>query len=108
MRREVIGAAMAFCIVASGNALAGRGETTDLHVPPERQADIREWVVKNPPKAYRFTETVVVGTTLPAEVELAPVPEAWGTELRTYHYVYGDGRVVLVEPASRRVVYVVE
>jgi hypothetical protein len=51
---------------------------------------------------------VVIGATLPAEVELAPAPEAWGPELRSYHYVYGGDKVYLVEPDSRRLVYTVD
>jgi hypothetical protein len=105
MRCELFAAALPIGLGAGGQALAI--ETTEKHLPPETMGDIREWVVKNPPRPYRFTEEVVIGATLPAEVELAPVPEAWGPELRSYHYVYGSNRVYLVEPGSRRVTYIV-
>ena len=104
MRRELCVAAFAVGLLA-GQAQAI--ETTEKQLPSQSMSDIREWVVKNPPRAYRFTEQVVIGTTLPAEVELAPAPEAWGPELRSYHYVYGGDRVYIVEPDSRRVVYAV-
>lgn len=107
MRYAAIGAALAIGFL-SGAPAFGAGETTDLHVPPQSQTDVREWVVKNKPRAYRFQEPVVVGATIPGEAETLAVPEAWGSELRAYHYVYADNRVYLVEPASRRVVYIID
>ena len=54
----------------------------------------------------KINQEVVVGSTLPEEVELVPVPEAWGPTLRTYHYVYTGDRFYFVEPSSRRVVHI--
>jgi hypothetical protein len=105
MRRELFAAAMAVGLGAGGQAIAI--ETTEKHLPPETMGDIREWVVKNPPRPYRFTEQVVIGATLPEDVTLAPAPEAWGPTVRSYHYVYGGNQIYLVEPGSRQVVYIV-
>ena len=44
---------------------------------------------------------VVVGAGLPETVQLRPVPDY------EYNYVYVNGQPVLVEPQSRRIVYVV-
>ena len=109
MRREFFGAALAIGLLTGGDQAFAAGETTDLHVPPQTRTDVREWVVKNKPKAYRFTDRVDVGTTLPPDVTIGAVPEAWGPELRSYHYVYGeDDRVFLVEPSGRRVVHILD
>jgi hypothetical protein len=106
MRRELIGSIAAIGLFAGSQALAI--ETTEKQLPSRSMSDIREWVVKNPPKPYRFREQVVVGATLPEDVTLAPAPETWGPELRSYHYVYGGDRVYLVEPDSRRVTYIID
>ena len=107
MRYTAISAALALGLL-SGTPAYSAGETTDLHVPPQTRVDVREWVVKNKPRAYRFKQPVVVGATIPAEVETVAVPEAWGAEVRPYHYAYADDRVYLVEPTSRRVVYIID
>ncbi len=110
MRREFFGAALVIGLLTGGGQALAAGETTDLHVPPQTRTDVREWVVKNKPKAYRFTDRVVVGTTVPPDVTIGAVPEPWGPELRSYHYyVYGeDDRVILVEPSGRRVVHIID
>ena len=51
---------------------------------------------------------VTVGATLPADVELAPVPETWGPAFRSYRYIYTGDDVVLVDPGSRRVIQVID
>ena len=53
----------------------------------------------------------VVGASVPAEVELAPVPETVITEVpdfRSYRYFRHGDDVILVEPGSRRVVHVID
>lgn len=107
MRRELIMGAFGIGILAGSPAFAA-GETTDLHVPPQTQTDVREWVVKNKPRAHRFAEPVVVGATIPSDVQLETVPNEWGADLRPYRYVVADGRVHLVDPSSRAVVYIIE
>ena len=44
---------------------------------------------------------VVVGAGLPDTVEIRPIPEY------DYNYVYVNRQPVLVEPESRRIVYVI-
>jgi hypothetical protein len=107
MRSTAITAALAFGLL-SGTPAYSASETTDLHVPPQTRVDVREWVVKNKPRAYRFKEPIVVGATIPSDVQTMAVPEAWGSEVRPYHYAYSDNRVYLVEPTSRRVVYIID
>lgn len=48
-------------------------------------------------------ERIVVGATVPSDVELVAVPSEWGPSLTRYRYVYSNSRVMLVDPGSRTV-----
>jgi hypothetical protein len=80
----------------------------NITIAPERRTMMRDYVRRENIKPRHFNERIAVGTTLPSDVELVPVPEAWGPELRTYRYVYADDRFFFVDPSSRRVVQVIE
>src|SRR5262245_23038355 len=77
-------------------------------IAPEQRTTIREYVVKEKIRPHRLQSRVTVGATLPADVELAPIPETWGPTFRSYRYVYTGDDVVLVDPSSRRVVEVID
>jgi Protein of unknown function (DUF1236) len=77
-------------------------------IAPEQRTVIRDYMVKEKIRPYRMQSRVTVGATLPAEVELAPVPETWGPTFRSYRYVYTGDDVVLVDPSSRRVVEIID
>jgi uncharacterized protein DUF1236 len=77
-------------------------------IAPEQRTVIRDYVVKEKIRPYQMQSRVTVGATLPADVELAPVPETWGPTFRSYRYVYTGDDVVLVDPSSRRVVHVID
>jgi len=77
-------------------------------VSPEQRTTIKEYVVKEKVRPHRLQSRVTVGATLPADVELAPVPETWGPSFRSYRYIYTGDDVVLVDPTSRRVIDVID
>jgi hypothetical protein len=77
-------------------------------IAPEQRSTIKEYVVKEKIRPHKLQSRVTVGTVLPADVELAPVPETWGPTFRSYRYVYTGDDVVLVDPSSRRVVEVID
>jgi Protein of unknown function (DUF1236) len=77
-------------------------------VTPEQRTTIREYVTKEKVRPHHLQSRVTVGATLPADVELAPVPETWGPSFRSYRYIYTGDDVVLVDPSSRRVVDVID
>ena len=81
---------------------------TVIEISPEQRVQIKEYVVKQNVRPIAVQETITVGSTIPAEVELAPVPSDWGSSISTYRYVYSSDHVVLVEPSSRRVVQIIE
>lgn len=59
----------------------------------------------------RVSERYVVGETVPADVEIYDMPASIYTEVpavRSYRYVRSDRGVVLVDPAQRRVIDVID
>ena len=64
--------------------------------PPQ----IRTYVTSNPVDPVYLQGEVVVGAGLPETVQLRPVPDY------SYRYVYVNRQPVLVDPASRRIVYI--
>jgi hypothetical protein len=80
----------------------------DVVITPEQDTVIREYVTKQkvepvtPPADFE----VSVGATLPdtVEVHALDVPDM---QVR-YDYVVLGGRTVLVEPASRKIVHIIE
>src|SRR5947207_4409378 len=108
MKRLLIGSAIAVGLLMSGYAMA---QTATVTIAPEKRAIIKQYVVKQKIKPITIKERVRVGMAVPAEVELAPVPEAIYTEVptvRNYRYFYWDDRVVFVDPANRHVIEIVE
>lgn len=66
-------------------------------VPPPQ---VQTYVTSNPADPVYLDGEVVVGAGLPETVQLRPVPDY------NYRYVYVNRQPVLVDPASRRIVYV--
>lgn len=99
------------CLVISTIAialLAPHAMAQTIVVAPEQRTIIRDYVVKEKVRPYKLQSRVIVGSTLPADVELAPVPETWGPSFRSYRYIYTGDDVVLVDPSDRRVVHVID
>ncbi|GAC1503479.1 MAG: hypothetical protein NVS2B1_12840 [Bradyrhizobium sp.] len=67
----------------------------------------RSYVVEQRRPSYQYREDVRVGAVLPEQgVTYYEVPAEYGA--REYRYTVVNGRTVLVEPRSRRIVEVVE
>ena len=101
-RAAMIGAAAA--ALFTGQALA----QSVITVEPEQRTRIREYIVQQHVRPVAVEEHVTVGATLPDDIKLAPVPQAWGPSVTHYRYVYTNDHVVLVDPSTRRVVQIVE
>jgi hypothetical protein len=101
MRRLVLAAAVT--VLAASPLMA-----QTVVIAPEQRAVIKEYVVKEKVRPYKLQSRVTVGATLPADVDLVPVPETWGPAVRSYRYVYTGDDIVLVDPSSRRVVEVID
>ncbi len=80
----------------AGGAIGGAATGTVID-PPER---VRTYVSSNAVEPVYLDGEVVVGAGLPETVVLRDIPDY------EYRYVYVNGQPVLVEPGSRRIVYV--
>jgi len=67
----------------------------------------RTYVVEQRRPSYQYREDLRVGAVLPEQgVTYYDVPQEYG--VRDYRYTVVNGRTVLVEPRSRRIVEIVE
>ena len=92
----LIGGPVGAVVGGAGGAIAGGAAGTVID-PPEK---VRTYVSSNEIDPVYLDGEVVVGAGLPETVELREIPDY------EYRYVYVNGQPVLVEPSSRRIVYV--
>jgi uncharacterized protein YraI len=92
----IIGGPVGAVVGGAAGVVAGGavGQTID---PPEQ---VRTYVRSNAVEPVYLDGEVVVGASLPETVALQQIPDY------EYRYVYVNGQPVLVEPGSRRIVYV--
>ena len=110
MKRALI-AVSGLAMLMSAQALAqtvGVGPAETVVIEPEQRTVIKDYVVKEKVAPVRVQERISVGVRLPADVELRPVPPAWGPKFSKYRYVYADDHVYLVEPSNRTVIQVID
>jgi uncharacterized protein YraI len=84
-------------VVGGGAGFVAGGAAGQAIDPPER---VRTYVTSNQVDPVYLDGEVVVGAGLPETVTLREIPDY------EYRYVYVNGQPVLVEPGSRRIVYV--
>ena len=85
--------------------------TTTWTVQPEERTVLHDYIQKARVRPEVVKEEVVVGTPVPADVELQPVPEevyAKVPESQRYQYFDWNGRMVFVDPDSRKVVQIID
>lgn len=83
------------------------GATVGAALSPDETTRVRQYVVTQPHPSVRVTDEVEVGYRIPTRVRLYPVPASVG--LRSdYRYAVVNNRRVLVDPATREVIYIVE
>jgi hypothetical protein len=108
--KRALKAASVIAMLAGAPALAqtvGVTPAETIVVEPEQATLIKEYVEKEKIAPVRTTEKISVGQPFPANVELTPVPPAWGPKFSKYRYVYSDDNVYLVDPSNRTVVQVI-
>jgi hypothetical protein len=85
--------------------------TTTWTVQPEERTVIHDYIGRARVRPEAVNEEITVGAPIPQDVELQPVPEEIYTkvpEAQRYEYFDWDGRMVFVDPDSRRVVQIVD
>ncbi len=96
-----VGGAIAGAVIAGpvGAIVGGvAGATLGAAVDPPKE--VRAYVTEHQFEPVYVDGEVVVGATLPEPVVVTPVPQS------NYAYVYVNGVPVLVEPDTRKVVYI--
>jgi hypothetical protein len=95
--RNHLSAAAAVVLLLVGVSAAAQ----DVIIQPEQETVIREYVKKKPMASISLLGVELnIGTPLPETVELYEVPDV------QYRYVVVDGRTVLVDPSTRKIVKV--
>jgi len=92
----IIGGPVGAIVGGVGGAAVG-GTLGEVAEPP---AKVRTYVTSNRLDPVYLDGEVVVGATLPETVTIREIPDY------EYRYVYVNNQPVLVEPGSRRIVYV--
>ncbi len=79
-----------------------------IQIEPQYRTKIKSYVTEHHVAPVTTREKIIVGATVPTDVELAAVPADWGPALTRYRYVYSGERVMLVDPSTRMVVQEVD
>ena len=104
MRHALLAGTAALAVLATSAAFA----QTTVIIQPDQRTRIHDYMVRQHAASAPLQDRVVVGGILPPAIELAPVPDVWGPNLTRYRYVYWNDRIVLVDPATREVVDVID
>ena len=79
----------------------------DEGIAVDQRPAFREYIIRERVPNYTIPDRVIVGGVLPETgVTYYDVPQTFG--VTPYRYTVVNGRTVLVEPRSRRIVQVVE
>ena len=97
-----------FMILAAATLLSSAAIAQTIELAPEQRTKIKTYVTTHKTAPVTVGERVTVGSTLPANVRLQPVPSDWGPGVAKYQYVYTGDDVVLVDPGTRKVVEVID
>jgi uncharacterized protein DUF1236 len=110
----VIAGAMAAPIAAQAQSTVTTGAASgtviindDEGIAVAQRPAFREYIVRERVPTFTIPDRVIVGGVLPeAGITYYDVPQTYGAT--PYRYTVVNGRTVLVEPRSRRIVQVVE
>ena len=110
MKKLLLGVAAAALLSTGAMAQSTVTTTTTgtarspVTIEPEARTRIKTYVTEKKLHPVTTKDRIVVGATVPSDVELVAVPSDWGPSLTRYRYVYSNDRVMLVDPGSRTVV----
>jgi Protein of unknown function (DUF1236) len=103
----ILAAAASLCATmanAQGTGVTTGTASTAIRIEPESRTRIKTYITEHKVRPIVTREKIVVGGTVPSDVELVAVPSDWGPSLTKYRYVYAGDRVMLVDPGTRTVV----
>lgn len=94
----IVGGPVGAAVGGAAGGVAGGAVGQAIDPPNER---VRTYVTGNAMEPVYLDGEVVVGAGLPEAVEVREIPDY------EYRYVYVNGQAVLVEPETRKIVYIV-
>lgn len=92
-------------------ASAAYGQDEKLVIAPGHGKLIQEYVVTEQVPAAVLAVPLEIGATVPDGIQLAPVPLGLVNrvpEVRNYEYFVAGGRVMFVEPYTRKILQIVQ
>src|ERR1700728_5186210 len=93
--------------VVRGQSVIVNEDVDGSGIAVEQRPAFREYIVRERVPNYTIPDRVIVGGVLPeAGVTYYDVPQTYG--VTPYRYTVVNGRTVLVDPRSRRIVQVIE
>jgi hypothetical protein len=109
MKKLLLASAIASLMVTASVAQTTVTTTTgtgnaSVQIEPQYRTKIKSYVTEKRVRPIATQEKIIVGSKVPASVELEAVPEDWGPSVTKYRYVYSNDRVMLVDPGTRTVV----
>ena len=120
MRRSILAVAIIATAISAPIAAQAQSEQSDVTtglargggvvvdgIETEQLPAFREYVIRERIPDYAIPERVIVGTVLPdVGVTFYDVPQTYGET--PYRFTVVNGRTVLVEPRTRRIVQIIE
>jgi hypothetical protein len=79
-----------------------------VEINPAQQTTIKDYIVKQKVPSAPVKGSILVGGTLPADIEIRSVPAGWGPTVSKFSYAYSDNRIYFVQPSTRKVVRILE
>jgi hypothetical protein len=104
-----VAAAIGTPVVAQAQITTGSAVVVDerMGIAVDQRPAFREYIVRERVPSYTIPDRVVVGGVLPETgVTFYDVPQSFGAT--PYRYTVVNGRTILVEPRTRRIVQVID
>ena len=105
MKRPLLAGAATFAVMFSSQAFA---QNVAVEIDPAHQATIENYIVSKKVPPAPVKDSISIGSTLPADIEIRSVPASWGPSVAKFSYAYAGNRVYFVWPSTRKVARILE
>ena len=99
---------MAATLVLVALAAESLAQSVAIELNPAQQTQIKDYIAKQKVPAAQVKQSIALGSSLPADVELRPVPAGWSPTVSRFRYIHAGYRIYFVDPLTRKVVRIVE
>ena len=105
MKRTLLAGAAAFAVMFSSQAFA---QSVAVEIDPAQRTKIKDYIVNQKVPPAPVKGSILIGSTLPADIKIRSLPAGWGPTVYKYSYAYADNRVYFVWPSTRKVARILE